>query len=52
MKLNLNSVEGRDEAVKRAEWRKVLADRYWLNISLEECVEFYIQLREFRGDFA
>jgi hypothetical protein len=52
VKLNLNSIEGRDEAIKRAKWKKVLADRYWLNISLEDCVEFYIQLREIRGDIA
>lgn len=52
MKLNLNSIEGRNEVAKMAEWRRFLADRYWLNCSLEECVDFYIQIREFRDDIA
>ncbi len=52
MRLNLNSIEGRNELAKMAEWRKVLADRYCLNCSMEECADLYIQIREFRGDFA
>lgn len=52
MKLNPNSIEGRNELAKMAEWKKFLADRYWLNCSLEECAEFYIQIRAFREDVA
>ncbi len=52
MKLNLNSIEGRNDVAKLAEWKKFLADRYWLNCSLEECVDFYIQILEYREDDA